>query len=219
MTQKEQREQKETRSGVEHDEKKKLSELQSMILHKGDLERERLLEEARKEAEKWTGEQTAHLDAMVAAIKADAARRSNEITSRQLIEAESARDRDRLRLQNELIQKALALFQDALAAFDQRPDYAAILTGVADEICRRLPEGKKVEMRLRGEDALYGETVVRALRQRFPNLDIVFDAEPALIVGGVVLYSKEEQWRVAADWKSKVDETADALVKAVLAEL
>ena len=68
------------KDAVVYDEKRKLSELQSMILQKGDSERQRLLEEARGEAEKWTAEQTAHLDAMVATIKADAARRSREMT-------------------------------------------------------------------------------------------------------------------------------------------
>ena len=212
--------QRETQNdAVVYDEKRKLSELQSMILQKGDAERQRLLEEAHGEAEKWTAEQTAHLDAMVATIKADAARRSREMTSRQLVEAESARDKDRLRLQNELIQRALALFQDALVALDERPDYGAILTAVAAEACGGLPKGRKVKMRLREKDAPHGEAVAGALRQRFPNLDIVFDGTPAPIVGGVFLYSEEKGWRVVADWKSKVDEMADVLAKAVLAEL
>jgi V/A-type H+-transporting ATPase subunit E len=208
---------------VVYDERKKLSELQSVILQKGNLERERILEEARAEAEKWTDEQTARLDAMVNIIKADAAKRSAEMTSRQLIEAESARDKGRLRLENELVQRALALFQDALIAFDKRPDYDAILTGAAAEACRRLPEGQKegqkVEIRLRREDTFHGEAVTDALRQRFPNLDIAFDETPAPIIGGVLLHSREEKWRVVADWKSKVDEMADMLAKAVLAEL
>ncbi|MDR2180425.1 MAG: hypothetical protein LBP21_08960 [Synergistaceae bacterium] len=208
------------------EERKKLSELQSMILRKGDSERNRILEDARVEAEKWTSEQTARLDSMVNSMEADAAKRSAEMTARQLTDADSARDKDRLRLQNELIQRALALFQDTLIAFDKRPDYGAILTGAAAEVCRQLPtrqdgqkERQKVEICLRKEDARHGEAVASALRQNFPNLDIVFDATPAPIVGGVFLHSKEEKWRVVADWKSKVDEMADALAKAVLAEL
>ncbi|MDR1977180.1 MAG: hypothetical protein LBQ42_00430 [Synergistaceae bacterium] len=218
-------------SAVVHDERKKLSELRSMILNKGDMERERILEAARAEAEKWTREQTEHLDAMVSTIKADAAKRAREMTSRQLIEAESARDKDRLRLQNDLIQRALALFQNALVAFDKRPDYEAILAGVAAEAFERFPEGwnkgrneernegRKVKMRLRAEDALHGEAVAAVLRSRFPDVDVAFDATPAPITGGVVLYSEDEKWRVVADWKSKVDEMADVLAKAVLAEL
>ncbi|MDR1379492.1 MAG: hypothetical protein LBJ36_10640 [Synergistaceae bacterium] len=202
-----------------YDAKKKLSELQAMVLRKGDQERERILQEARQEAEKWTIERMKHLSDMVASIKADATKRSYEMTSRQLIEAESARDRDRLRLQNELIQKALVLLQEALMAFDKRPDYDAILTGVATEVCERLPKGQKVKIRLRAEDALRGESVVSALRARFPDIDVTFDTEPALIIGGVLLHSEEEKWRVVADWKTKAEEMADAVAKAVIAEL
>ncbi|MDR2137436.1 MAG: V-type ATP synthase subunit E [Synergistaceae bacterium] len=202
-----------------YDERKKLSELQAMILRKGDRERERILEEARAEAEKWTREQTRHLEEMVGSIKADATKRAYETTSRQLVEAESARDKERLRLQNELVQKALLLLQEALVAFEKRPDYDAILTGVAAEVCGRLPKGQKVKLRLRAEDALRGEPVASALRSRFPDIDMAFDAEPAPIIGGVLLYSEEEKWRVVADWKTKAEEMADAVAKAVIAEL
>jgi V/A-type H+-transporting ATPase subunit E len=209
-----------TQSGsVVYDERKKLSELQSMILRKGDRERERILEEARVEAEKWTAERARQLDERVASSKADATKRSYEMTSRQLIEAESARDKGRLRLQNDLIQKALVLLQEALAAFEKRPDYNAILTGAAAEACGQLPKGQKVKIRLRAEDALRGESVASALRSRFPDIDVAFDAEPAPIMGGVLLYSEEEKWRVVADWKTKAEEMADAVAKAVMAVL
>jgi V/A-type H+-transporting ATPase subunit E len=209
---------------VVYDEKKKLSELQSLILQKGDSERERILEEARAEAKQWTSEQMKHLDAMVAGIKADAAKRSHDMTSRQLIEAETARDKDRLRLQNELIQRALTMLQDEMVAFDTRPDYDAILTGAAAEVCARLFQGqenvrRKLKMRLRAKDVLHGEAVAKALSARFPGFDIVFDSTPAPIIGGVFLFSEEEKWRVVADWKTKVEEMADAVAKAVLAEL
>jgi V/A-type H+-transporting ATPase subunit E len=201
------------------DKKKKLSELQAMVLRKGDQERERILEEARQEAEKWTVQRAKQLDDRVVGIKADATKRSYEMTSRQVAEAESTRDKERLRLRNELIQKALALLQDALVAFDKRPDYDAILTGVAAETCEKLPKGQKVKIRLRAEDAAHGEPVASALRLRFPDIGVVFDAEPAPIVGGVLLYSEEEKWRVIADWKTKAEEMEDAVAKAVMAEL
>ncbi|MDR1048837.1 MAG: hypothetical protein LBL51_03700, partial [Synergistaceae bacterium] len=108
---------------VVYDEQEKLSGLRAMILRKGDLERERLLSDARAEAERWTEEQTKHLEAMVAGIRADAMKRAGELTARQWAEAETARGKDRLRLQNELARKALLAFQNALIAFDKRPDY------------------------------------------------------------------------------------------------
>jgi V/A-type H+-transporting ATPase subunit E len=209
---------------VTYDEKKKLSELQSIILHKGDLAREHILTEARSEAEKWADEQTRQLNAMVAGIKADAEKRSREITLRQMAEAESARDKDRLRLQSDLIRSALLDFQDALVNLSKRPDYDAILTGLAAEVCGRFPKSqmesrRKVKMRLRMDDAPHGEAVARALNSRFPEIDVAFDAEPAPIIGGVLLYSEEEKWQVVADWKSKAEEMADDVAKAVLAEL
>jgi V/A-type H+-transporting ATPase subunit E len=190
-----------------------------MILSKGDEESERILSQAKAEAVRWAEEQTGHLNAMIAAIRADATKRSGEITTRQLNEAESSRDKSRLRLQNELVSKALILLQEALIGFSNRPDYDAILTGVASEACERLPGGQKVKIRLRAEDASHGEPVVKALSLRFPELDVSFDSEPAPITGGVFLYSDEEKWRVVADWKSKVEEMADSVAKAVLAEL
>jgi V/A-type H+-transporting ATPase subunit E len=209
---------------VTYDEKKKLSELQSIILQKGDLARERILTEARAEAEKWTDEQTRQLNAMAAGLKADAEKRSREISSRQMAEAENARDKDRLRLQSDLIRSALLAFQDELVDLAKRPDYDAILTGLAAEVCGRLSDGRtesrrKVKMRLRADDAPHGEAVARALGSRFPEIDIAFDAEPAPIIGGVLLYSEEEKWQVVADWKSKAEEMADDVAKAVLAEL
>ena len=204
---------------VTYDEKKKLSELQSIILQKGSLTRERILAEAKAEAEKWTDEETRQLEAMVAGIKADAAKRSREIALRQMTEAESARDRDLLRLQSDLIRSALRAFQDALVDLAKRPDYDAILTGLAAEVCERFPKTGKVKMRLRSDDAPYGEAVARALRSRFPGFDIAFDADAAPIVGGVLLYSEEEKWQVVADWKSKAEEMADDVARAVLAEL
>jgi vacuolar-type H+-ATPase subunit E/Vma4 len=204
---------------VIYDEKKKLAELQALILQKGGLTRERILAEAKAEAEKWTEDEARQLDAMTAGIKADAAKRAREIAQRQMSEAESARDRDRLRLQSDLVRSALLAFQDALADLAKRPDYDAILTGVAAEVCERFPKSRKVKMRLRAEDAPHGEAVARALRSRFPELGIAFDADAAPIIGGVLLYSEEEKWQVVADWKSKTEEMADDVAKAVLAEL
>ena len=204
---------------IEHDAGKKLSELKSIILSKGDAEHERIISEGREEAEKWTEEQKKQLDAMITAIRADATKRSYEMTSRQLVDSEIIRDKNRLRTQNELVNKALVLLQNALVGFSSRPDYDAILTGVAAEVCGKLPKGQKVRMRLRAEEASHGKAVADALSLRFPDLDISFDRTPAPILGGVFLYSEEGKWRIIADWKAKVEEMADSVAKAVLAEL
>jgi V/A-type H+-transporting ATPase subunit E len=206
-------------AGGVYDEKKKLFELQAIILSKGNEERERILSETRADLEKWTGEQAKRLETEVAAIQADAARRAGEIKTHCLIEAESSRDRERLRLQNELVQTALDQLLKELMAFEKRPDYDMILAGLASEIFEKFPKGRKVSLRLRAEDAPLGETVVTILRRRFPEVETVFDPEPAPIEGGVYLYSEEEKWRVVSDWKTKARDMADGMAKAVLAAL
>ncbi|MCL2009292.1 MAG: hypothetical protein FWG71_01940 [Synergistaceae bacterium] len=216
---------KAVQDGEAYDNKRTLSQLKSIILSKGDSERERLLSGARAEAVKWTAEQTEQLDAMVAGIRADAAKRAAEITSCRLVEAETARDRSRLRLQNDLVNKALLLLGEAMADFSKRPDYRAILTGMAAEVCEGLaknPKGRerqKIVVRLSAEDAPHGKPVADALSSLFPELGISFDPAPASITGGVFLCSEEGKWRVVADWESRVEEMADGVAKAVLAEL
>jgi V/A-type H+-transporting ATPase subunit E len=198
---------------------RKLAELQAMILRRADQERERILQEATAEADKWFETHSAQLDAAVRSIKSDAEKRAREITARQMIDAESTRDRDRLRLQNELILKALERFRNALAAFSERPDCEAILTGMAIEACAGAPREGKVKIRLCAKDASHGPAVAATTGVFFPDLGIVFDPTPAAILGGVFLYSEEGKWQVKADWKSKAEEMADVVARAVLAEL
>lgn len=204
---------------VIYDEKKKLSELQMIILNKASEEQAQILEEARLERDRWVAEQTAQLDAMCENIKNDAAKRAQEITTRHLLEAEGDRDKNRLRLQSSLVFKALTLLHDSMLAFSKRADYEAILAGWALEVCARFPNARKLRMRLRAEDALYGESIVEFLKKRLPELDIAFDNTPAEVLGGVVIFSEEEKWRVVADWKTKIEEITDTVAKAVLAEL
>jgi len=64
-----------------------------------------------------------------------------------------------------------------------------------------------------------GEGIARALRARFPKLDVRFDDTPEPILGGVVLFSEDEGWRISADWRAKIEEMTDSVAEAVLAEL
>ncbi|GHS92954.1 hypothetical protein AGMMS50276_02070 [Synergistales bacterium] len=212
-------------SALAYDESKKLHELQTMVLQKGYEARERVLSEAKTEVEKWLDEKTKGLNAQVSAIKADAIKRCNDISKRQIAEAETKRDKDRLRFQSGLVERALLDLQNALVALETRGDYDAILTGMAAEICGALVsskeqgKGQKVKLRLRSEDSSHGEGIARALMSRFPSIEVAFDATPAAIIGGVYIYSEEEKWHVSADWKSKVGEMADEVARAVLSEL
>ena len=200
------------------DERKKLDGLRASILSRGEEERERILKEAEARAERWLADHTAQLDATVRSIRDDAVKQAQDISDRRLVEAGTSRDRERLRLRSGLVQEALASLQKALVGLSARDDYGAILTGVAAEVCEHLHSGR-VGLRLRAEDAPLGEGTAEALRARFPGLDIYFDAVPEPILGGVVLLSEDEGWRISADWRAKIEEMADSVAEAVLAEL
>ena len=200
------------------DERKKLDGLRASILSRGAEERERILKEAEACAERWLADHTAQLDATVRSIRDDAVKQAQDISDRRLVEAGTSRDRERLRLRSGLVQEALASLQKALVGLSARDDYGAILTGVAAEVCERLHSGR-VGLRLRAEDAPLGEGTAEALSARFPGLDIYFDAAPEPILGGVVLLSEDEGWRISADWRAKIEEMADSVAEAVLAEL
>ena len=202
----------------DRDERKKLDGLRASILSRGAEERERILKEAEARAERWLANHTAQLDATVRSIREDAVKRAQDISDRQLVEAGSSRDRERLRLRSSLVQEALASLEKALVGLSARDDYGAILTGVAAEVCERLHSGR-VGLRLRAEDAPLGEGTAEALSARFPGLDIYFDAAPEPILGGVVLLSEDEGWRISADWRAKIEEMTDSVAEAVLAEL
>ena len=128
--------------------------------------------EAEARAERWLADHTAQLDATVRSIRDDAVKQAQDISDRRLVEAGTSRDRERLRLRSGLVQEALASLQKALVGLSVWDDYDAILTGVAAEVCERLRSGR-VGLRLRAEDAPLGEGIARALRARFPKLDVV----------------------------------------------
>lgn len=201
-----------------HDARKKLSELQTAILSKGITERDQILDNARTQAAEWLSENNANLDAMVLNIHRDSAHRAQELTTRQLVEAESVRDKDLMRLQSDMVRQALVLFQNELTDLAARIDYDAILTGIAAEVCEKLNPGR-VGIRLNRSDARLGDVLVQALSLRFPGFEFYFDETPEPILGGVVLFSEEEKWRVTADWKSKVDEIKEDVATAIMAEL
>ncbi|MDR1741612.1 MAG: V-type ATP synthase subunit E [Synergistaceae bacterium] len=210
-------------ASVDGDDKKKLTELRAIILQKGAAVHDDIINSARVESSNWLADQRRKLEEMLGSIHSDAEKRASEITIRRVRDANRAKDGDRLRLQHELIQSAMAMFQDALADLDKRPDYADILAGMAVDICKyigsRARGGGTIKLALRAADASRGPAVVDALKLRFPKLNVAFDPAPAPIMGGVVLSSDEGKWRVVADWNSQVEEMADTIAKQVLAAL
>ena len=156
---------------------------------------------------------------MVEQIHAEAVKRAEEISRRQISGAEMARTKDRLRLQNSLIDEALTMLQKELAAFRERPDYPAILTGLAAEAAEKVAAGTPVRLQLASEDESLGQTIARNLAQKRPDLSVTFVDEPAPILGGVWLSAQDGSWRAPSDWREIILEVKDSLSERILSIL
>ena len=197
----------------------KLTSLKNLLLKKADDERESILDSARRESAAWLKEQEATLDHMVEQIHAEAVKRAEEISKRQISGAEMARTKDRLRMQNSLIEEALSMLQKELTALRERPDYSAILTGLALEAAEKLPEGTAVRLQLASEDEAVGQTIAGNLAEKRPDLSVSFDANAAPIIGGVWLSAPDGSWRAPSDWREIITEAKDSLAERILSVL
>lgn len=197
----------------------KLASLKNLLLKKADDEREAVLDSARREAGAWLDEHTAELERMVEQIHSDAVKRSEEIAKRQIAGAEATRTKDRLRLQNSLLDEACAMLQRELTALRERPDYPDILTGLAVSAAAKLPKGTAVRCSLSGEDAHLAGALTERFAGRRPDLKIEFAPDPAPITGGVLLEAPNGSWRAAADWHEVAAEMKETLAERLLAAL
>ena len=197
----------------------KLASLKGLLLKKADDEREALLESARSEAASWLAEQNAALDRMVEQIHAEAVKRAEEISKRQISGAEMARTKERLRLQNSLLDEAVGMLQKELTALRIHPSYPAVLAGLALEAAENLPAGTEVRIQLASEDEALGEPLAARLREKRPDLSVSFDPDAAPILGGVWLSAPDGSWRSPADWREVIAEVKDALAERILSIL
>jgi vacuolar-type H+-ATPase subunit E/Vma4 len=194
----------------------KLASLKNLLLRKADDEREVILESARKEAASWLEEQKSALDRMVEQIHAEAVKRAEEISKRQISGAEMNRTKDRLRLQNSLLDEAISMLQKELAAIREKPSYSSVLTGLALEASEKLPSGTAVKIQLAQEDESLGEDLAARLAGMRPELVVSFDHDPAPILGGVWLSAQDGSWRAPADWREIISEVKDPLAERIL---
>ncbi|MBL3540046.1 V-type ATP synthase subunit E [Aminivibrio sp.] len=197
----------------------KLVSLKNLILKKADDEREALLESARQEAASWLAEQSAALDHMVEQIHTEAMKRAEEISKRQISGAETALTKERLRLQNSLLEEAVGMLQKELTALRIHPSYPAVLAGLALEAAEKLPAGTEVKIQLASEDEALGEPLAARLREKRPDLSFSFDPNPAPILGGVWLSAPDGSWRSPADWREVIAEVKDSLAERILSIL
>ncbi len=197
----------------------KLASLKNLLLKKADDEREAILDSARREVASWLEEHTAELERMVEQIHSEAVKRAEEIAKRQIAGAEATRAKERLRLQNRLLDEACGMLQRELTALRDRPDYPDILTGLAVSAAAELPEGSSVRLSLAGEDAHLGSTLKERVAARRPEMTFEFSPDPAPITGGVMLEAPDGSWRAAADWHEVAAELKETLAERLLAAL
>ncbi|NLB84086.1 MAG: ATPase [Synergistaceae bacterium] len=194
----------------------KLTSLKNLLFKKADDEREVLLDSARREAAEWVSERNESLDRMVDLIHGDAVKRSEEISKRQISGAEMTRTKDRLRLQNTLIDEAVTLFQQELIDLRGKREYPDILAGLALEAAEKLPQGSAVNLQLSSEDLALGSAVARRIREKRPDLTVTCQLDAAPILGGVLLSAPDGSWRAPADWQEIISGVKDTLAGRIL---
>ena len=197
----------------------KLASLKNLLLKKADDEREAILESARRETASKLEEQNAELERMVEQIHSEAVKRAEEIAKRQIAGAEATRAKERLRLQNSLLDEACALLQKELTALRDRPDYQEILAGLAVSAASGIPGGSVVRLSLAGEDAHLGRALIERVSARLPGVSFELSTDPAPITGGVLLEAADGSWRAAADWHEVAAELKETLAERLLAAL
>jgi V/A-type H+-transporting ATPase subunit E len=170
----------------------KISALQKIILEHANQQREALASDARKEADAWLTTEMAKLERETNAVLADAKSRAEDIHRRQILSAEREKSTEALRQQNRLLGEALKKFQDGLTRLRDRADYDDILTGLALEAARVLSGEQGVfKLRLASLDAHRGEKAAEAVSVKDPRFEMVFDHDPAPIIGGCWVTSED----------------------------
>jgi V/A-type H+-transporting ATPase subunit E len=198
----------------------KISALQNIILEHANQQREALASDARKEAEEWLSKEMAKLERETNSVLADARSRAEDIHRRQILAAEREKSTEALRQQNRLLGEALKKFQDGLVRLRERPDYADILAGLALEAARGLKsESGTLKLRLAPLDTALGERVASAVNAKNPKCGMLFDHEPAPVIGGCWVSSEDGRRQINADWQSRTQEMADVIADRLLSLL
>ena len=195
----------------------KISALQNLILEHANQQREALASDARKEAEQWLSREMTKLERETNAVLADAKSRAEDIYRRQILSAEREKNTEALRQQNRLLAEALKKFQDGLVRLRDRSDYEDILVGLAIEAAKSISnESGSLKLKLASLDAHMGDQVVRAVNGQYPLFGMVFDHDPAPIIGGCWVTSEDGKRQINADWQSRTGEMADVIADRLL---
>jgi V/A-type H+-transporting ATPase subunit E len=76
-----------------------------------------------------------------------------------------------------------------------------------------------VRLRLSAADSNLGIKIAAAVNAKLPEAGMVFDPEPAMILGGCIIESADGRHQVSSDWQSMTQEISDTLADRLLALL
>lgn len=194
----------------------KISALRDIILDSAGKDKQKIIADARKEAEEWLSKENEKLEREKALILQDARKRSEEIRRRQIMTAEREKAADTLRLQNRMLTEALGRFQDKLVHLREREDYADIVTGICADAAASLKGTQRLILRLAAIDMHLADHIIEGIKEIDPNIEMVFDTEPAPILGGCWIAAEDGKRQVNSDWQSMRQEMADTLAERLL---
>lgn len=195
----------------------KIGTLRDIILDRADSQRKTLVAGAQREADDWLLKETEKLQRETNLILQDARKRAEDIRRRQILSAEREKSTETLRLQNRILSDALGRLQDKLVHLRSRDDYADILAGMCMDAVKSLkgaPEGLK--FRLSAVDLAMADEITKKVRELAPDVELTFDPEPAPILGGCWVSTKDNRRQVNSDWQSLTQEMADTLAERLL---
>ncbi|MCL2683603.1 MAG: V-type ATP synthase subunit E family protein [Synergistaceae bacterium] len=195
----------------------KISALQNIILEHANQQREALTSNARKEAEQWLSQEVIKLERETNSVLTDARSRAEDIHRRQILSAEREKATEALRQQNRLLGEALKKFQDGLVHLRDRPDYVDVLVGLTVEAARTLAdETGTLRLKLAALDASLGDKVAEAVNGMNLGFKMIFDHDPAPIIGGCWVTSEDGRRQINSDWQSRTQEMSDVIAERLL---
>lgn len=194
----------------------KMAVLRDMILDSAAGDKQKIISDARAEAEEWLLKEAEKLEREKNMIIQDARKRAEEIRRRQIMSAERDKAADALRLQNRMLTEALGRFQDKLIHLRGREDYAGILAGMCADAAASLAGAQKLKLRLAVVDAHLAGDVIDKVKISNPGVEIIFDAEPAPISGGCWITTEDGKRLINSDWQNIAQEMADTLAERLL---
>ena len=194
----------------------KIGTLRDIFLDRADAQKKDLTTAARREAEEWMLKETEKLQNETNIILQDARKRAEDIRRRQILSAEREKSTETLRLQNRILSEALGRLQDKLVYLRGREDYADILAGICVDAVNSLREKEGLKFRLSAVDLGLADKVISKVSEVLPGTELVFDPEPAPILGGCWVSTKDNRRQVNSDWQSLTQEMADTLAERLL---